>query len=455
MVKIFRSNSYLSLKDKKTILFIMYTNDDSYTNSYGIYKLFFKELSKQFNCITIDIKGISTCNKFVIDKKFFNSLKRKKDSENYINENINSIFTELDKVFKNVKIDYIFNCSEYTLPLTTYTSENSLLRLRANEFYDYTEITEKDKLDLDILNKKVNDNFYRYCSLIAYSSWQDALGFLLQDYFANENNKVFNVVIDPANSYTYHFKYKPNLLYFANDYRGSRKFNAFDIAQFQLTYMNIKNINIEKTKTFIWYGTLFYTKGNKKIIYEKFLKNIKHDIDFFCPVKLNGLYTTHDGIKTDTKLKESDMYDLSLEVSNDKNYKGYIEPKNLVYKLSEYKYGLISACVSLSDSLNMRPVFYTFLDVLPFFDDNYDPSYLLIPKDIQDKLRVKSSEDIDKLIDYYDSHETERIEMLNKLKKLLRYEDYVDNTEITIKNEIKKLIPEFDTEYIETDDNEW
>lgn len=444
-MNLFKEGSYLNLNSsKKNILFLLYNKNKNkkIEKSYGIYHVLYSKLKEQFNIVIISDVGKPAMNEFIINTDFF--------KEN----DIQCVYSQFDKIFNNVEFLYTFNCGEFRLPLGKYTSKYGIDEYY-NEFFDYTKESE----DLTVINKvidKIEGNFYRYVPLTAFSTVRSALAFLLNDYFSNISNTVYNVIIDPSFSYTNHFTKKPTLLYFTDDYRGSRKYNKFDIPQFHLVYQNtINNISTNKTKLFMWYGSLFYNKGSKKDIYDIFLKNIEHDIDFYCSLTVNSWKNnkSKDNIEN---FKKNNFYELYNEIKNNKNYKGYIDNENLVREISKYKYGLITRCISISDSVNFRPVYYTYLDILPFFDYMYDPEYLYIPKHIQDKLVVKSSEDIDRLIDYYENNDGERLELLNELKKMFKFNEYVNDTEKTINTEIKKIIPEYkDTFNYICNINEW
>ena len=111
--------------------------------------------------------------------------------------------------------------------------------------------------------------------------------------------------------------------------------------------------------------------------------------------------------------------------------------------MNNYRYGLILPCYTYYDSLNFRPVFYVYHWVLPFIAPGYDPEYLMIPKEIQDRITVKNSTDIDNLIDYYNDHEDERIEIIKKLRDIFEIDEYIQNPEKMINREMQKILPEY------------
>jgi len=95
-----------------------------------------------------------------------------------------------------------------------------------------------------------------------------------------------------------------------------------------------------------------------------------------------------------------------------------LTPEEYEDTVKTFQYGLILRCISHCDSLNFRPILYARLRILPLLDPGYDPDYLQIPKDIQDKIRVKDSDDIAEKVKYFDKNTKEREELLNRLEDL-------------------------------------
>jgi hypothetical protein len=81
--------------------------------------------------------------------------------------------------------------------------------------------------------------------------------------------------------------------------------------------------------------------------------------------------------------------------------------------------------------------------VLPLIDPQYDPTFLQIPEHIQEKLIVHNSQDIDRLIKYFNENDEERVLILRELRDLFHIDDYINNPNIMANEQIKKIIPEF------------
>ena len=124
------------------------------------------------------------------------------------------------------------------------------------------------------------------------------------------------------------------------------------------------------------------------------------------------------------KIIQSYSEDLYNEVKNHKMRKGHILPEDLYKEIGYYKYTFVPKCISYNDSLNFRPVLYSQNNVLPLLDVNYDPAYLMIPKEIQDRIRVSNYKDIEDKVKYFEEHPDERKDILNKLKELFHLEQF-------------------------------
>ena len=151
-------------------------------------------------------------------------------------------------------------------------------------------------------------------------------------------------------------------------------------------------------------------------MWDTFLRDLDaSNAELYIPLKANGVYygKLQQGWLDKAKTIGGRVYD---EVVNHPCYKGYLHPDNLYAQIQRFKYSLILRCVSTFDSLNFRPVLYAKYNILPFFDVGYDPEYLQIPKEIQDKLIVKNSVDIMAKMDYYNSHDAERLALLKSLR---------------------------------------
>jgi CO dehydrogenase/acetyl-CoA synthase beta subunit len=95
--------------------------------------------------------------------------------------------------------------------------------------------------------------------------------------------------------------------------------------------------------------------------------------------------------------------------------------------LKRCKTAFIARNVSANGGFTYRHMQYLYFGVLPLFDNLYDPAYLWIPKEFQDKLTAKNPEELQKLIEFYDNNESERLKVLKDLKKHFQVDDWVDN----------------------------
>jgi hypothetical protein len=178
-------------------------------------------------------------------------------------------------------------------------------------------------------------------------------------------------------------------------------------------------------------------------MWDDFLKNIKSDkSSFYIPLRRNGIIKDK-GAKAENfeaALKENeDFKELYQEVSTHPLYKGSLPPTELNEKIKRYKYGVVFRCVSINDSLNFKPVLYAYNDIVPILDFRYDPEYLQIPKEIQDKLVVHSGADIDAKIDFYNKNDDKRVQVLHELKELFRINKYIHTPEQMVQESILKI----------------
>ena len=447
-------NGELDIDSRKpTALFLNYPPVDKEIHIRTADNIIKKFLSEQFNVVSFNISGKPGKNIFVANSEFFDSLKRKDQDADNVSTNRKTLFASLDRVFKQFPhIDYAFLNMEYTfLPQTSYVSrkDDADLYVRQNEFFDYTEeIPLEKKKIIDRTNAELCKNFYAHVSNYAFSTKWHSITFFLHEYLSitGKVKKFFLSAVDPV-------AYRPklqqygntDLLYFANDRRGSRNMRGFDLAQIN----NCVNVKIEenpesfKKKDFVWIGSLFYTKGQRSHMYEQYFENLEIDFSFYCPLHLNSFSVkkkTSDKVllKTEKYFKE-----LLEKVKNDPHYMGRCEYEDVNKVLLEHKYSLITHCASFSDSLNFRPVSYAMNGVLPLLEAGFDPGCLIYPREIQDKLIVSSSNDIEDRIDYFNKHDNERKELLLKIRSLLKIDDYMRDPIGSAKKAIHGIIPEY------------
>ena len=440
-------------KEKPTVLFLNYPAVEKELHISTTDLLMKEFLSEQFNVLTFVTSGKPGKNLFAVNGEFFGKLLRKDQDENNVSTNRKTLFDSLDKIFEDVPfINYVFMNMRYTyLPQTSYVSgrESKDLAEKQNEFFDYTEeISQKEKAIIDKTNEELCNNFYEHVSNYAFSTKWNSITFLIHEYLSlkNKAGKFFVFAIDPV-------AYRPklqqygntDLLYFADDTRGSRNMRGFDLAQINLCVKSKIEKNPEnfKKKDFVWIGSLFYTKGSRPKMYEQYFENLDIDFSFYCPLHLNSFSIKKK--ESDKVVSKTEEYfkELVEKVKNDPHYKGRCEYENLNDVLLEHKYSLITHCASFADSLNFRPVSYSMNGVLPFLEEGFDPGYLIYPKEIQEKLLVSNSEDIKKRIEYFNANDSERQDLLLKIRRLLKIDDYALDPNKATRKAIHSIIPEF------------
>lgn len=450
---------------KPNIIFIDKGDVNDFTHIYGAARILKEKLKEQYNIITIGAGCKLENNYYAIQRQHTKQLLRKnEDTDSYI-KNVNTMENWLSDSFKDLPvIDYIMLGTDdfFRLPLTSYESPSSskFLNGMMNEYFDYIDEDETIIEHINSINKKVVDKWNQFVSPYAFST-QDYNLFCTAIEYINRvgklKHKVVGFSIDPA-IFTPYFELNdiPNsFYYFANDSRGTRNFKQLDIAQLQHLYNNKFNKPafddwddepVKKTKNLLFAGSIFQDKGPRSELWNKFLKDIQSDdCSFYIPLRKNGIIKKKDGRseRMESILKESKFKELYEDVISNKNTKGGIPPTVLAEEDQKYKYGMVFRCVSFNDSLNFKPVLYTFKNIVPFLDPMYDPKYQQIPKEIQDRLVVHSAKDIDEKIAFFNNNNGEREKVLQDLKCLFHVDDYINNPDKMIQEQIKKIIPEF------------
>lgn len=458
---------------KPTIAFFDKNNKSGYTHVYGASRVIRDAVKDKFNIINIGAGFSTQDNYYRFTHSFTKHLIRKADSPlHYIQKNSKIIDEMLSESFKNLPVlDYIVLGTDdfFRLPLLNYagiqsSTSSKYLYDMANEYFDYLGDDDELLRKIDEVNDSVISNWFKLVSPIAFSTRVNSV-FLRSIKHLNDTGKIARKVIafciDPV-FYTPYF-YKNNIpvefLYFANDTRGTRNFKQFDIGQFQhIIYDNKhksctlsdwdekRQESTNKTKNLFFAGTIFQTKGQRKDMWDLFLKDIESNMcSYFIPLRKNTINSEKNKrVVRAEKLLSSDsaFTDLYNEIKEHKNYNGYLLPDELNAKTCMYKYGLVLRCISENDSLNFKPVLYTYMGTLPFLDYKYDPHYLQIPKHIQDKLVVGSSKDIDEKINFYNDNMVERLNVLQELNDLFKVNQYKNNPSLMIKKQLQNVFPE-------------
>lgn len=466
MSKIFELVGKLTIDENKpTVLFFQQGDSNDYTYTYGTARIVIENIKDKYNIITIGAGCKLNNNYYQIQRDATKSLLRKADDDGYKEKNDATIRSWLDESFKDLPVvDYIIlGTDDFSrLPLMEWTkkSDKDLSGLY-NEFFDYVG-TDTDVINrIDELNTNISLNWSKKVSPYAFSV-RDCFWFMEVIAYVHKTNRLKKELIafpiDPV-MYTPYFNklgIKSKFFYFADDTRGTRNFKQFDMSQFQhIIYdekFKPKTINsffgdeekeVEKTHNMFFAGTLFQDKGYRRFIWDKFLKDVTSDkCSYYIPLKKNGINKTKSGKseKSEITLKETEEFtDLYNSVIGHPNYKDAVIPSEINEETKKYKYGMIFRCVSFKDSLNFRPVLYSYLNIVPFIDPQYDPECLQIPSSIQEKLLVENAWDIDERIKYFNENDSARIEVINELRELFNIDQYINDPQTAINNQINKI----------------
>ena len=448
-------------KKKKNILIYINHRVDEYQYSFGHFNLIIEALNDVSNVIVLSDKniGVTFSNHLKLSRAEFSKLnkekfKRKAQDSNSTEINTNALLEAIANSFVNLPIHKFIITDDNTrmLPQTTYVSRNEDEQLHEmkNEFHDYVG-DDKDRIALIRKHTtNIDKNFNSKVSILAYSMWKVNLYYNVGVYLHSTGNleEIIMYTLDPT-GYSQNFRdlgIKVKEFYYVNDKRGIRDFTQYPIPELQhLVYddkLQYTPKDLTKSKNFIFAGTVLQEKGNRTWVWGNFLKDLNiPDSSLYVPIRTNGIFKNERSKKglyaTKSKDKATSIFpELVKEIESHPNYGGYIFPHDLLNETAKYKYGFIARCVSFYDSLNYRPILYLNLNVLPILDNYYDPDYLQIPKEIQDKIVVHNSDDITNMINYYNNNESERMEIINKLKEHFQFEDVKENWVDIIRNKI-------------------
>lgn len=443
--------------NKPTAAIITWGNfKSSYNHIHGFVEEVALVLSKTHNIVWIgkeDPKNIQDLDNFyVFNLKGFHHLNKneflrvkeaKPKGINNYDYNNDILLREFEKSFKNVKFDKVIfgNSTFYELPLTGYFKEYKHL---VNEFHDYTgddpkEIEKRNNCALEIAK-----NYNRRVSVLAFSMFQKNIFtnlciWLNQKFDVNMN---YSFVLDPVvfhkvfEIHNLPFKY----YYFNNDKRGTRNFEQFPIAHLQHIINEDKHYSAQKdiqnkSKKFFWMGSMIHERGIRSSLWDTFFEDLNiDDSTLWVPIRTNGIFMNKkqetSKFGQDSKKKAFKRFPkLVKKIERHPMFDGHLLPIEVTKNIAKYKYTFILRCVSIEDSLNYRPVHYTYLRILPFIDPAYDPDYIQIPKNIQDKLIVHSAQEIEDKVKYFENHPEEREQLLDQLYDHFKIDDFKNNYE--------------------------
>lgn len=453
-IKIFKliKNDYVEGRPNVLVLNAKRYKHEKYEENKGFYITVIKNISKQANIFTLiptsNIDNYDNVSENVLlmlnDPKQF----KEKSSSKTANDDNYKMTIEALKEVDFPKFDTVIlpQFTQVFQNIRIPAEENAELNSLGYTFIDY--IFNDD--NLKIVQKYIhilNDNFYHLISFRFCSIHKQMLILILIKYLSDNDliDKIISFVVDPSlNTHFIKCNKKYKNYYFTDDNRGTRKFEKYDFAQIQhivydTTYYR-KQVN-SKSKNILFVGNLFVNWKHRKDAFEDCFKNLKlNKCDFYIPTNLpiNKKYLNLDKVVED--LKNDQKY----------HFDGWLPGEKILPLLDNYKYALCLNCITNFDSLNMRPVLYVIHDVLPLLQDYYDPEGLWIPLKLQEKIRFKNSDDIERIVKYFNAHEDERLELLSKLKKLFKIDLYQNDFENTFTKEIQRIFPWYKYEPIET-----
>ena len=434
-----------------------------YTHYQGSQQYIVDKLLDSYNIIYLSNAGDEPNSYINGNGKYYkDELLRKKDDPDYVSKNNVMMENKLHEAFDDgLVFDYVILGTDafYKIPLAAYCAKSVNLRLhnKHNEYYD--NVTGNDLEDIKTVTDYMMQNWDRKLSPIAFSTDRQSIGFKTIKFLYDNNrikNEVISFIIDPSFYTPFFIEHGIPLrtLYFENDTRGTRNFEKWPIAQFQHILYTKKYLDTSykmpvKDQNLCFAGTILQSKGDRVYLWEKFLRDVKSDdCTYWIPLRKNGI---------NTKKVTSKAYDKNLNVAlehfgdevvnsirDSKHYGGEIIPLEHEVYIKRFKYGMVLRCVSCEDSLNFKPLLYTYRGVLPLLDPLYDPDYLMIPKHIQEKIVVEDAADIDKKIEYFNLNEDKRLNILSELSEIFMIDDFVNNEEETVKKFIQQLMPEYE-----------
>ena len=360
-----------------------------------------------------------------------------------------------EKYFKDLSKIFIIDPIDFILPQTGYVSnkDSQLAAIRKNEFHDTIFDDDNELKVIDDINKRIADKYYSRCSVLAFGSHNKNVSMALIEYAVKSSTNfemTYAFINDPA-FYTPIFdkwKIPFTAYYFGDDNRGTRDFKEFPIGQLQHILWDSRKkkkdlLSIDgptiKDKDFFFAGTIFQEKGGRVELYNQFLKNLRiPKSDLFIPQRPNGIiYTKKNNERYVNKVLDK-FADLHDNIIKHPLYADHLVPNEYEETVKRYKYGMLFRCVSYYDSLNFRPILYARLRILPLIDPSYDPTYIQIPKEIQEHLIVHNDEDIKIKVNYFNDNVALREELLDNLEYIFSIKNFSKNWKTILSQYIKQ-----------------
>jgi len=445
-------------KSKENLLIVTKNPHSEYSHLFGFITDVIKVIENHFNIIYIaaDKDVYNVPNYYRFNFSYYkeineNKFKRKAEQDDNVEFNKCILYEEFKKSF-DFTIDKVLFVEDmwHMLPMTSYVSkkENPDLNRRLNEFHDYVG-NDKNKIkEIEKHVKHINENFDDKVSILAFSMFRTNMMLNLIKFFHEKQaiKMLYTFNIDPATWLNFfEFNNIPNTkFYFENDKRGTRDFVKFPIAQMEHVIFEPKKLgkveSHEKIKDFFFIGTVLKQKGDRIKVWETFLRDLRLDNSvMYIPEIANIIYKNKKSENSAVTQKKGEQArelfaDTIKEMHNNPMWVGHILPADIPNEIAKYKYGFIARCVSFEDSLNFRPILYSYHDVLPFIDFRYDPEYLQIPKEIQERLICYDHKDIEKWTKFYNENEEERQVLLHDLRNHFQITEFEKNWKEIIKS---------------------
>ena len=303
-------------KETMALVFSRLVFSEEQKHIIGWMKEFVKEiLAPKYNLLFLGIdneperleeEGFS--NIYAISKKDFDyfkeaNLKRVKemdetDLESYF-YNREQLWIEFRKSLPSVPVQYVMYLDErfLFLPLKDYTSlKKTRTEInRGNEFHDYVGKDPKVIEEIQKICAKVSKLYDYHVSLLTYTYWMKNITFNLGRYYIEQPafKHSYYFVVDPGSYYRLFDHISPRHTNFAlvDDFRGTRNLHRFPIAELQHLYYEKNHlIDVTKKRLFIYYGTLFLSKGTRNDVWKTFLKDLRlEESDIYAPPKMDGI----------------------------------------------------------------------------------------------------------------------------------------------------------------------
>ena len=444
-------------KETMALVFTRLVFSDEQKHIIGWMKDFVKEvLAPAYNLIFLGVDNdaerlveMGFSNIYAITAKEFEEfeaakLKRVKEMEeedaaSYL-YNKEQLWKEFQKSLPATPVQYVMYLDErfLFLPLKDYFNPKKVRPEinRGNEFHDYVGNDSEVIAEIEKICTEVSDKYDYHVSLLTYTYWMKNLTFNLGRYYIDqpEFKRSYYFVVDPGSYYRVFDRVSRDHVNFAlvDDFRGTRDLHRFPIAELQhLFYEKNHQVDTSKKKLFIYYGTLFLSKGTRKDVWNKFLKDLRlEESDIYAPPKMDGII--HERRKEGASItrfqerqdKDTEIADLWESVSNHPMYRGYLDTNELNPTLAQYRYAFMPKNIAINDIYNWRMCLYLSLDVFPILDYRYDPSFLAVPQQFQERIVAHNADDIKRIIDYYEAHPAEREELMTAMKQHYQTENF-------------------------------